>query len=89
MPHCIFCKREVPHSIAPPPGDGSICLECLVAFHRFQMEHSHEIVESTLPDRVKDAIRRIRSMDPAQLSDPAKQEQLKQDLQTVQQVVPL
>ena len=89
MPHCIFCNLEVPHQIAPAPSDRSICLDCLVAFHRFELEHMHEIVQRTMPQRFIDALRRLRSTDPAQLGNPAVQEQLRQDLQTVQQVVPL
>lgn len=89
MPQCIYCDREVPHHIAPPPSQRSLCLQCIIELRRFEMAHMHEIVNGALPQRVVDALRRLRALDPSQLGDPAKQEQMRQDLQTVQQVLPL
>jgi hypothetical protein len=88
MPACIFCNRDVTHHIAPPPSERSICLDCLVELRRFELQHMTEIVPRTMPQRFLDAIRRLRALDASQLRDPAMQEQIRQDLQTVQQVIP-
>ncbi len=87
MPHCIYCDKEVPHHIAPPPSDKSLCIDCIIALRRFEMAHMNEIVNGALPQRVTDAMRRLQNIDPKRAAEPEVQEQLRQDLQTVRQVL--
>jgi hypothetical protein len=87
MPHCIYCEKEVPHRIAPAPSDKSICIDCIISLRKFEMAHMDEIVNGALPQRVTDAMRRLRSIDPRRATEPEVQEQMRLDLQTVQQVI--
>lgn len=88
MPQCIFCKTVVPHHISKAPDSGSICLDCLVEMRRYELANGKEVIERIFPPRVVEALRRLKLTDPNQMNDPAKQEQMRQDLQTVQEVLP-
>jgi hypothetical protein len=85
MPQCIFCNLTVPHKIGP---EKSICLDCLVEMRRFELANGPEVMKRVLPDRVIQALRRIRATDPNQMSNPAVQEQMRRDLEVVQEVLP-
>lgn len=85
MPHCIFCDTRVPHTVA---GDRSVCLNCLIELRRFEFEHAPEVMQRVLPQRVLDALRRLRDIDPDQVKDDATRQQMRRDLQIVQEVIP-
>lgn len=85
MPHCIFCEMKVPHAVG---GDRSVCLDCLVELRRFEFEHAPEVMQRVLPERVIEALRRLRDVDPQRAQDPAVQAQMKRDLEIVREVVP-
>ncbi len=84
MPRCIFCDTEVPHRFNES-SERSLCLDCLVEMRRFELQNAPEITERIFPQRVVDALRRIKYTDP---DDPANKEQLKQDLRTVREAIP-
>ena len=89
MPQCIFCKTAVPHKLSEQPEASSLCLDCLVELRKFELENSKEIIQRIFPERVVEALRRLKHSDPTQMNDPAKQEQMKRDLQTVQEILPI
>ncbi len=88
MPQCIFCKTVVPHKLSEKPESSSICLDCLVEIRRFELQNSEEAINRIFPPRVVEALKRLKYSDPNQMNDPAKQEQMRKDLQTVQEVLP-
>jgi hypothetical protein len=88
MPQCTFCKKNVPHKLSEEPDSTSICLDCLVEMRRFELQNGEEVMNRIFPDRVVEALKRLKTSDPNQMNDPVKQEQMRKDLQTVQEVLP-
>jgi hypothetical protein len=87
MPQCIFCDRAVPNRFTENT-ERSLCLDCLVELKRLELQNAGRLMERVFPPRVVDALKRLRQADPAQMGDPVKQAQMRQDLQTVQEVLP-
>jgi hypothetical protein len=88
MPKCIFCDNNVPHSISKEKPEKSFCLDCLVELKRFEMQNFEEIMHRIFPDRVLEAMKRLKHMDTSQMPDPDKQAQMLRDLNTAQEILP-
>lgn len=87
MPQCIFCDRAVPHRITELT-ERSFCLDCFVELKRFELQNAEALMKRVFPPRVVEALKRLKAADPAQMSDPVKQSQMRNDLQTVQEILP-
>ena len=88
MPRCIFCDRNVPHSICKERPERSLCLDCLVEMKRFELQNAHEVMHRVVPERVIDAMARLKSVDPSRAMSPEQQAQMFRDLQIVREVFP-
>lgn len=88
MPRCIFCDRPTPAEIHEG-SDRSLCLDCLIQVRRFEFENREEIVRRVLPEDAIAALRRLKTSDPKQFAeDPAKEAQMRQDLEIVNRTLP-
>jgi hypothetical protein len=88
MPRCIFCDRDVPHAISKERPERSLCLDCLVEMKRFELQNSHEVLQRLLPNRVIEAMKRLREIGPSQSLNQDQQAQMLRDLQTVKEMFP-
>jgi hypothetical protein len=89
MPQCIFCEKAVPHKICEEHPERSLCIDCLAEIKRFELQNGEEIMERVFPERFIEAYKRIRKVDPSEISsDPEKQAQFQHDLQILQEILP-
>jgi hypothetical protein len=89
MPKCIFCDKDVPHAISKARPEKSLCLDCLIEMKRFEAQNMNEIMRKLYPDRVVDAIKRLKTIDASRAMTQEQQAQMLQDVYTAQEVLRL